>query len=260
MTRKPFVKNVPVNDLYTNIAIENILGLLKYGADNREFVVLTGDAGCGKTTTIRRFKESLSKQEYLILYISESRLTPCWLYKNILEQLEIEPKFYRSDVKRQLQSEMNKCLEIQKKKVVCILDEAHLIERDTLEEIRFLLNSNFDSENLMSLVLVGQTEFIDEKLRLKNYTAIRQRVDKFCTIPHLDRTETERYIEAHLKYAGGNTGLFSAKAIDVIFQQSTGLPRVINNLCELSLMLAAQESRKEIDKLTVQQIIDNMQI
>lgn len=256
MTNTPFVRNLPVDQLYTSPAIENSLALLKFAVDNQKFVVLTGDAGCGKTTVIRQFQAGLNNQAYIVLYVTDSKLTPCWLYRNMLEQLEIQPKFYRSDVKHQLQTEIQKTLEIQKKKVVFILDEAHLLEKETLEEFRFLLNFKFDSESPMALVLVGQTELIDEKLRLKCYTAIRQRVDFFCTLPHLDRIETERYINAHLKYAGCKDELFTSKAVDIVFQQSSGIPRVINHICDHSLMLAAQEGRKTVDNLTVQRICE----
>ena len=134
---------------------------------------------------------SLSKEEYLFLYLSDSKLTPRWFYKGMLDQLGIESKFYRGDAKRQLQKEVEIIRGVQKKKVVCILDEAHLLEKETIEEFRFLLNYRFDSISPMALVLVGQTELWD-KLRMQRYAAVRQRIDINCVLPHLgpcgDRT------------------------------------------------------------------------
>ena len=78
------------------------------------------------------------------------------------------------------------------KKVVCVLDEAHLLEKETLEEFRFLLNYRFDSMSPMALILVGQTELWDQKLRLQRYAAIRQRIDVNIVLRHLDRAETCR--------------------------------------------------------------------
>ena len=83
-----------------------------------------------------------------------------------------------------------------------LLDEAHLLEKETIEEFRFLLNYRFDSESPMALVLVGQTELWEDKLRLKRYDAVRQRIDINCVLPHLNRAETEKYIQSHLVYAG----------------------------------------------------------
>ena len=74
---------------------------------------------------------------------------------------------------------------MQKKRVVCVLDEAHLLDKEMLEEFRFLLNYRFDSESPMALVLVGQTELWNNKLKLQRYAAIRQRIDMYCTLPPL---------------------------------------------------------------------------
>ena len=79
-----------------------------------------------------------SKDDYIILYLSDSKLTPRWFYKGMLDQLGLGSRFYRGDSKRQLQKEIEIIRGVQHKKVVCILDEAHLIEKKTLEEFRFL--------------------------------------------------------------------------------------------------------------------------
>jgi type II secretory pathway predicted ATPase ExeA len=128
------------------------------------------------------------------------------------------------------------------------LDEAHLLEKETIEEFRFLLNYRFDSMSPMALILVGQTELWDEKLRLKRYDAVRQRIDINCVLPHLDRAETEKYIQSHLSYAGV-TGreLFSRRAVDEIFRISSGIPRIVNRVCEKALMYGCQQSLQILD-------------
>ena len=90
-------------------------------------------------------------------------------YKGLLDQLGLESKFYRGDAKRQLQKEIEIIRGVHGQKVVCVLDEAHLLEKETIEEFRFLLNYRFDSESPMALVLVGQSELWEDKLRLKRY-------------------------------------------------------------------------------------------
>ena len=182
MEHTPFSRNTPVADLYESPAMADTLGRLAYAADRQLFAVVTADAGCGKSTLIRRFVTSLPKEEYLFLYLSDSKLTPRWFYKGMLDQLGIESKFYRGDAKRQLQKEVEIIRGVQKKKVVCILDEAHLLEKETIEEFRFLLNYRFDSISPMALVLVGQTELWD-KLRMQRYAAVRQRIDINCAFP-----------------------------------------------------------------------------
>lgn len=224
---------------------------LQFAADRQLFAVVTADAGCGKSTLIRRFNDSLPKDKYLLLYISDSSLTPRWLYTYLLDQLGLEAGFYRGDAKRLLQKQIELIRNKEHRKVVCVLDEAHLLEKETLEEFRFLLNSDFDSESQMALILVGQTELWDQKLRYQRYAAIRQRIDINCVLPHLDQAETNRYIAANLHYAGCDTELFTDKAKQAIFRISTGIPRMINRICDKSLTYAAQQNQKLIDDHTV---------
>lgn len=169
MSRMPFVRNIPPEELYESGKMKEALGRLYYAADHQMFAVVTADPGCGKSTLIRRFNSSLPKDKYLLLYVSDSKLTPKWLYKSLLDQLGLEAGFYRGDAKRLLQKQIEIIRNKEHRKVVCILDEAHLLEKETLEEFRFLLNSNFDSESQMALILVGQTELWDTKLRYQRY-------------------------------------------------------------------------------------------
>lgn len=171
MERSPFVRDIPAQLLYESPVMADILGRLSYAADRQPFAVVTADAECGKSTLIRRFVTSLPKEEYIFLYLSDSELTPRWFYKGMLDQLGIESRFYRGDAKRQLQKEVEIIRGVHGKKVVCILDEAYLREKETIEEFRFLHNYKFDSMSPMALVLAGQTELWD-KLRLQKYAAV----------------------------------------------------------------------------------------
>lgn len=248
MKNAPFVKGIPTQYLYESQAMADAFGRLTYAANHNLFAVVTADAGCGKSTLIRRFADSLQKESYLLLYLSDSQLTPRMLYMEILDQLGLEPKHNRGEVKRQVQKELDIIRNGKGKKIICVLDEAHLLEKETLEEFRFLLNANYDSINPMSLILVGQTELWDEKLRLQRYAAIRQRINIYCVMPHLDRAETEQYIRAHIKYSEADQQeIFTAQAIDEVFSISSGIPRVINRICEQSLTYASQQQKKLVD-------------
>ena len=108
-----------------------------------------------------------------------------------------------------------------------------------LEEFRFLLNYRFDSMSPMAVVLVGQTELWDNKLKLQRYAAIRQRIDMYCILPHLDRSETEQYIASHKDYSKCVQEVFTAKALDEIHKASAGIPRMVNQVCEKALMYVA---------------------
>lgn len=257
MEHTPFVRDVPEERLYESDAFKETLGRLCYIADRQMFAVVTADPGCGKSTLIRRFAAELPKEGYILLYLSDSKLTPRWFYKGLLDQIGLESKFYRGDSKRQLQQELEIIRGVHHKKVVCVLDEAHLLEKETLEEFRFLLNYKFDSVSPMAIVLVGQTELWECKLKLQKYSAIRQRIDMYCTLPHLDRSETEQYIRSHLEYSGCKQELFTEKAIDEIYGTSTGIPRMINRICEKSLMYACQQQKRLIDDYMVRYVAEH---
>ena len=256
MEHTPFTRDIPPELLYESPYVADAIGRLTYAADRQLFAVVTADAGCGKSTLVRRFVDSLPKDRYIFLYLSDSKLTPRWFYKGLLDQLGIESKFYRGDAKRQLQNQIEIIRGVQNKKVICILDEAHLLEKETIEEFRFLLNYRFDSVSPMALILSGQSELWD-KLKLQRYAAVRQRIDIICLLDPLDRADTERYIRAHLAYAGGAEEIFTSLALDAIHQESNGIPRLINRICEKCLMYGAQQQKRLIDEHIVKFVAEN---
>ncbi len=257
MIHTPFSRDVPADRLYTSAATDDAIGRLTYVADRQLFAVVTADPGCGKSTLIRMFGSRLPKDKYMLLYLSDSKLTPRWLYAGLLDQMGLESHFYRGDSKRQLQKEIEDVRNVQKKRVVCVLDEAHLLGKETLEEFRFLLNYRFDSCSPMSLILVGQTELWDQKLRLQSYAAIRQRIDMNIVLSRLDRAETGKYIAAHMAYAGVKQDLFTGGAEDAVFRVSAGIPRIINRICEKTLMYAYQQQKRLIDDYMVSYVAEH---
>ena len=257
MENIPFLRDIPASSLFASAQFTEALGRLIYAADNQKFAVVTGDSGCGKTTLVRKLKESLPKEKYIILYVSDSKLTPRWFYAGLLTQLGLEPRFYRGDSKRLLQKEIEIIRGVQQKKVVCIVDEAHLLEKETLEEFRFLLNYHFDSMSPMSVVLVGQTELREQKLNLQCYAAVCQRIDINIILKRMDRADTGKYIAAHLAYANGRQDIFTDRAIDEIYKVSCGIPRMVNRICEKTLMYASQQMKRLVDEHMVQYVSEH---
>lgn len=251
----PFSRTIPTNKLYKGNDSDELIERLKYAAKRQLFAVLSGDSGTGKTTTLRRFRNELQDSEYKVMYISDSKLTPRNFYRGILEQLGFESKFYRGDAKRQLHKEIEIMKGIHGIIPVVIVDEAHLLDREMLEEVRFLLNFRMDSQSPMALILSGQTELWD-KLKLQSYAAIKQRIDIQCSVVRLDRIQTTEYIKTHMTYAGSEKEIFSESAIDDIFKFSGGISRLINKACTSSLMYGAQNHKSIIDDRMVKLVIE----
>lgn len=232
MEHTPFTRDIPVERLYTSPRIEDALGRLVYVVDHQMFAVVTANPGCGKSTMVRMLDGRLGKEKYLLLYLSDSKLTPRWLYAGLLGQLGLEPHYFSGDSKR-------------------------LLGKDMLEELRFLLNYKFDSTSPMSLVLVGQTELWEQKLKLQAYEAIRQRIGMNIVLGRLDRAETGKYIAAHMAYAGAEKEIFTSGAEDEVYKISAGIPRMINRVCEKALMYASQQQKRLLDEHMVRFVADH---
>lgn len=256
MTLTPFTAAIPTGNLYMPPAFEETLSRLQCAAENRMFATVTADVGCGKTTALRRFRDDLDASKYVCLYLSDSALRPRWLYNGLLEQLGEGQCFYRGDARRLLHRQLAIIRALQRKNIVTIIDESHLLERETMEELRFLLNCDMDSGNPMALILAGQNELWDN-LRKQAYSAVRQRIDIKCEIPQFDRAQCEQYIRAHLTYAGGRMDIFSDAALDEIYKYSAGAARAVNKACYHALLCASQRAKKIVDDHLVKLVIEN---
>jgi len=256
MAKTPFSRNIPPENLYPSIMLEEALGRLGYAAERQLFAVVTGSSGIGKTTTVRKFKETLDPGKYLVMYLADSKLTPRNFYKGLLEQLGCEAKFYRGDSKRQLHREIELMKGIHHLSPVVIVDEAHLLDKEMLEEVRFLLNFKMDAVSPMALILVGQTELWD-RLQLQSYAAIRQRIDIQYKMTHMDCSQVSAYITCHLDYSGQASEIFTHAAIEEIFKFSGGLARLVNKVCTQCLIFGAQQEKRLIDDHMVKLIIQS---
>jgi general secretion pathway protein A len=254
LSRTPFARDIPTDELYMPALLEELLGRLGYAAERQLFAVITGDCGTGKTTALRRFAAGLDAAHYTLLYLSDSKLTPRNFYKGILEQLGCESRFYRGDAKRQLHHQIELMRGIHRLQPIVVVDEAHLLDREMLEEVRFLLNFKMDAQSPMALILVGQSELWD-KLRLQSYAAIRQRIDLQCKIPHYEHAEARAYIKRHLTYAGAARDIFTDGAMEEMYRFSGGSARMLNKVCTHSLLYGAQSKRSLIDDHMVKFVI-----
>lgn len=138
---------------------------------------------------------------------------------------------------------------------VAIVDESHLLGREMLEEVRFLLNFKMDSQSPLALILSGQTELWD-RLKLQAYAAIRQRIDIVRGVGHMDRLQVIEYIKAQMEFAGCEKDIFTESAIDDIFKFSGGIPRLINKACNSSLIYGAQNRKSILDDRMIKLVIE----
>jgi len=255
--RIPFARDVPVEHLYTTPKFDELLSRLEYAARHRKFIVVTGGVGVGKSTAIRKFTAVLDRNSFRCIYIADSALTPRVFYWEVLTQLSSDhkPSFYRSEGKRKIIECFTRLAENSHAIPVIIIDEAHKLSETMLEETRFLLNNDMDSNNLMSLIIVGQGE-LRTKLSKEAFEPITQRIDFRFALTPFDRAQTQDYIHAHMLYAGESREIFTPSAVDAIFRFSNGVARKINKVCSLSLLYAAQKAMRSIDGGIIEFVVE----
>jgi general secretion pathway protein A len=142
---------------------------------------------------------------------------------------------------------------------VLIVDEAQNLDAATLEQIRLLSNFETPTSKLLQILLVGQPE-LKNRLNLPELRQLKQRVGLRCQIPPLTLEETRAYIRTRLRIAGGrDLGLFSDSAVDRIAAYSGGIPRLINTLCDHSLLFGYADHKRRIDRHLVNRAIDYLE-
>ena len=237
-----------------------LLASLYYGIEMAKgLIVLMGEVGTGKTTAIRwiirRFDSSV-----LAAYIVNPHLSIEEFYHHLTEMLSIKDWTNKSA----LLVQMGKLLEERHRRglrTVLIVDEAHELSDEVLEEIRLLMNFESDNAKHLQIILTGQPE-LREKLKQQNLRQLKQRVALRCEMPALPNvSEVERYITQRLSIAGSSQpNIFSPGAIDFIFQCSEGIPRQINNLCDNAMIAAYASNERTIGRAVIEEVADNLDL
>ncbi len=227
LTEKPFSKTPDPRFLYQSAKHAEALARLQHAVEEQDIVLLTGEIGSGKTTLSRALIDSLDQSYHPVLIINP-RLSPSQLLRTISLRLGMEDESrYRHGILEGINAKLYELFEAGKRTVI-IIDEAQLIPgKATFEELRLLTNFQLDDRNLLSLVLIGQTELRD-RLEKRQYRALRQRISMQFHLGPLNEEETQQYVRHRLRTAGREAPLFQREAVSLLFTESGGVPRRIN--------------------------------
>ena len=251
---KPFNLSPDPAYLYMSEEHENTFTHLEYAlAENKGFVVITGEIGSGKTTLVNYLIDKIP-QYFRVAVINNTRVTPRQLIKMICQEFEIEVTGLD---KTELIERLNEFLLEQYaagNRPLLIIDESQNLTHEALEEIRLLSNLETEKSHLIQMVLLGQPELMD-KLKAEALVQFVQRVTVHCHLSGLKEEEVEEFIHHRLKVAGAeHLDIFESGAVDAIYKHSGGIPRIINSLCDKALVYGFADDRNHID----QELIENL--
>jgi len=243
--KSPFDLSPDPAFLFRSAQHEEALASLIYGVQSRKgFIVLTGEVGTGKTTMLECLRDYLNAQRVAFASLFNSRLTVEQFFEMLAYDLDLECD-RRS--KTEVLLALNHLLMERAtagRTTVLIVDEAHNLEWDVLEEIRLLGNLETRRGKLLQIVLAGQQE-LDQKLEDPTYRQLKQRIALRCTLRGFELAETIAYINTRCEHAGvPEQDIISAELMEEIHYRTQGMPRLINAVCDNLLLTAfAMESR-----------------
>lgn len=254
LSEKPFSIQPDPSFLYWGRGHRLAYAMLEYGVLNHAGIsVITGEVGCGKTTLIHRLLDQLSDTHTVSLLsnIQEGRGD---LLSWVLMSFG-QPFAGKTHVELFAQLQTFFIGEYAKgRRVVLIIDEAQNLSVDMLEELRMLSNINAGKDQLLQLILVGQPQLKD-LLNHPDMLQLAQRVGSDFHLTPLSREEVGAYLETRLTIAGARRRIFTDRAVDVIAEQSTGIPRVINIIADTALVYAFSSQDLVVDVDIVRNVV-----
>jgi type II secretory pathway predicted ATPase ExeA len=252
-SKTPFSKDIPPSAVYTHDSLLEALARLSYGVEQKLVCALTAEIGMGKSLTIRKLTSSLDPSRHTCIYLSNPTMGARGILSDIVATFSEDPCFFKSKLIRQAK-EAIESEAARGKNLVLLIDEAHLLTTDALEEVRLLTNFDMDSNQKFTLILSGQPP-LAKKLKFYTLAALEQRISLKVRLKPLDLQETAGYIKHHLSFCGRSDALFSDDAIALIHKASGGIPRRINNISLQALMAGYLEKKSIIDEATAKRAV-----
>lgn len=246
-TRMPFGRALAPGMLHRHGAHAEAVARIGWCVSERALGVITGEVGAGKTVAIRAALAALDASRHTVIYLGNPAVGGRGLYAGIVTALGGVPRFHKAALIPQT-AELLAAEEHERgRTVILVLDEAHLLDADQLEELRLLTNADMDAHSPFACLLVGQPT-LRRRIKLGTFAALDQRIALRYAMTGMTDAETASYIGHHLGLAGRSDTLFSDDATALIHQVSRGLPRAVNNLAIQALVAAYAANKAIVDE------------
>ena len=257
LKEKPFQISTDPKFIWFGEKHQEALAVLEYGViDNKGFLLITGDVGTGKTSLINALLKRLGN-DVIVANITNPILEELDFFNIVANEFKIDKQFSnKSDFLIHFSRFLNDCY-TKKKKVILVIDEAHKLDQDLLEQIRLFSNIERQDTKLINIFFVGQNEFIDIISNHQN-RALRQRISINYHLKPLREPEVKAYILHRLNVAGLKENIFNDHSISEIISFSKGYPRLINIICDHALLTGYVKDVKTIDEEIIKECANGL--
>jgi general secretion pathway protein A len=245
LTKHPFSNEIEPDELFLASSYNELEVRLTHLFELRGIGLITGDSGSGKTCGCRKVLHALHASLFRVLYVCLSTGNVMDLYKTISWEMGLPVERSRAALFRQIRSEVTRLVSEARCQPILVIDEAHHLRPDVLEDLRLLTNYNMDAENRLCLLFLGQSE-LRRRLSMAVHEALSQRIVVRYHVNPLTHEELPAYLTHLLRRAGTELDLFEPPAQQALFQASGGLPRKVNLLAHHALLAAALARAKTV--------------
>jgi type II secretory pathway predicted ATPase ExeA len=257
LTRTPFTKAISVTDLFGRDTHGEAVARIHYCINQNSIAVICGDVGAGKTVAVRAAVDGLDRTKHVVVYLANPAGGCRGIYVAITAALGARPRFHKAEAIAQTMDLLAAETDERHRQVTFVIDEAHLLTPEQLEELRLLTNREMDSASPFALVLVGQPT-LASKLRQGIFAALDQRIGVRYTITSMDLAESIAYLRHHLALAGRTDPLIADDAAARLHRYANGIPRALNNAATAALIAAAADRKPIVDDTCAKKAISEL--
>lgn len=255
LTHYPFERDLHPEELFASTSLREAHARLTHLIELRGIGLLTGELGSGKTSACRQLAASLHAGLYRLLYVTLSTGNVMDMYKSIAWELGLPIERNRSMAFRTIQTEITRLATEARQQPILLLDEAHHLRNEVLEDLRLLTNYAMDAERRLCLLLVGLTA-LRRRLAMAVHESLEQRIVVNYHFVGFAHEELPAYLSHRLQLAGCSLPVFEPPAVEALFQASQGLPRKLNRAAHYALSAAALAKAQRVSIEHVQTALD----
>lgn len=248
----PFTKEIDAADLWLPSSKVEIVDDVMAALETRGSVVLTGESGVGKTCVLRALRQRMSSSAFRLTYCCNATLGRRDFYRQLCLALGLSPSASAAALFFAVTTHIE---DLGKERVhpVFLLDEAHLLQQDVIDHLHILLNYEWDSRALLSLVLVGLPD-LEDNLRLRRNRSLSSRIHTRVVVDAHGPDDTREYLQHRLKAAGAEREIFAVDALTALHEQAEGSLREIDRIAHAALRVSARKKRKLVSREDIEQV------